>query len=83
MDWRRLEQDLIALRRDLHRYPEAAWTEFRTSSLVAERLERLGYKPAVGLETVEVDAVMGRPSEEEIDTPLSSLVTQRNRANRR
>lgn len=76
MDWRRLEQDLIALRRDLHRYPEAAWTEFRTSSLVAERLERLGYKPAVGLETVEVDAVMGRPPEEEIDRHIGRAVTQ-------
>lgn len=76
MDWRRLEQDLIALRRDLHRYPEAAWTEFRTSSLVAERLERLGYKPAVGLETVEVDAVMGRPLEEEIDRHIGRAVTQ-------
>ena len=42
MDWRKLERDLIDIRRDLHRYPEAAWTEFRTSSLIAERLERLG-----------------------------------------
>ena len=47
MDWRRLERDLMEIRRDLHRYPEAAWTEFRTSSLVAERLERLGYRPVV------------------------------------
>ena len=29
MDWRKLERDLIDIRRDLHRYPEAAWTEFR------------------------------------------------------
>ena len=65
MDWRKLERDLIDIRRDLHRYPEAAWTEFRTSSLIAERLERLGCKPRVGLDTVETSAVMGRPSEEE------------------
>ncbi|MDR2136945.1 MAG: amidohydrolase [Synergistaceae bacterium] len=62
-----MEQDLIALRRDLHKYPESAWTEFRTSSLVAERLEKLGYELTVGLDTVEPSAVMGRPSQAEID----------------
>ena len=76
MDWRKLERDLIEIRRDLHRYPEAAWTEFRTSSLVAERLERLGYKPQVGLDTVETSAVMGRPSEEEIDRHIGRAITQ-------
>ena len=76
MDWRKLERDLIDIRRDLHRYPEAAWTEFRTSSLIAERLERLGCKPRVGLDTVETSAVMGRPSEEEIDRHIGRAVTQ-------
>ena len=34
---------LIATRRDLHEHPELGFEERRTSALVAERLERLGY----------------------------------------
>ena len=34
---------LVATRRDLHQHPELGFEERRTSALVAERLERLGY----------------------------------------
>ena len=34
----RLEPDLVAMRRDLHRHPELAFAEERTASLVAEHL---------------------------------------------
>ena len=61
MDWERLEKVVIETRRDLHQYPESAWTEFRTSALIAARLEKLGYDLTVGLDTVELSAVMGRP----------------------
>ena len=43
MDLKELERRMIETRRDLHRFPEPAWTEFRTSALVAARLEELGY----------------------------------------
>ena len=66
MDWDELERNLTATRRDLHRYPENAWTEFRTSSIVAKRLEEMGYSLAAGLDTVDVSAVMGRASQTEI-----------------
>ncbi|NLL37596.1 MAG: M20 family metallo-hydrolase [Fretibacterium sp.] len=71
MNWNELEKELIAIRRDLHRYPESAWTEFRTASLVAERLSRMGWDLTVGPDTVELSAVMGRPSEEEIDAHIA------------
>ena len=42
MDIRRAARNLlpamIATRRDLHRHPEMGWTEYRTASLVAQRL---------------------------------------------
>ena len=76
MNWRELEAEMIRTRRDLHRYPEAAWTEFRTSSLVAERLERLGYRPRVGAALIDAKSVMGRPSEEEIDRHIRRAVMQ-------
>ena len=39
----------MALRRDIHQHPEIGFQEFRTSDLVAERLERWGYAVTRGL----------------------------------
>ena len=33
-----MEEELVAYRRDFHKYPEAGWFEMRTSSLIARRL---------------------------------------------
>ena len=38
-----------ALRRDIHQHPEIGFEEFRTSDLVAQRLERWGYEVTRGL----------------------------------
>ncbi|CAN7638733.1 M20 aminoacylase family protein [Bosea sp. LjRoot237] len=42
-------EEFIALRRDLHRHPELAFRETRTSAIVAERLESYGYEVTTGL----------------------------------
>ena len=34
IDMAQFSQDLIDLRRDLHRYPESGWTEFRTTARI-------------------------------------------------
>lgn len=36
--------DVIAIRRDLHEYPELGYEEHRTSEIVAKELEKLGFK---------------------------------------
>ncbi len=41
--------EFVALRRDIHRHPELGFKEFRTSDLVAERLEQWGYAVERGL----------------------------------
>ncbi|MDH4479804.1 MAG: M20 family metallopeptidase [Rhodoferax sp.] len=41
--------DYTALRRDIHQHPEIGFQEFRTSDLVAQRLERWGYTVTRGL----------------------------------
>lgn len=53
---------LIKQRRDLHRHPETGWTEFRTASLAASALSRLGYEVHTGTDTVKTSAMMGVPS---------------------
>ena len=76
MDLKELERRMIETRRDLHRLPEPAWTEFRTSALVAARLEELGYAPRTGSEVIDEGSVMGRPSEEQIDREIARAVEQ-------
>lgn len=53
-------EHLIQWRRDLHRLPEAAWKEFRTTSLIAHHLSGLGYHIVLGDKLLASNLVMGR-----------------------
>lgn len=53
-------EEMTARRRDFHKYPERGWTEFRTTSICADVLERLGWRVRFADEFIEPDKVMGR-----------------------
>jgi len=38
------DDELVELRRDLHRHPELAWAESRTSDIAAQRIEQAGWR---------------------------------------
>ncbi|WP_319583662.1 amidohydrolase [uncultured Pseudodesulfovibrio sp.] len=71
-----LEDGLIRRRRDLHRFPEAAWTEFRTASMVATVLLALGYEVRLGEDAVCRKSMLGVPSEEELAGHMERAVSQ-------
>lgn len=52
----------IALRRDIHRHPELAFKEHRTSALVAERLREWGYEVTTGIAETGVVGTLRRGS---------------------
>lgn len=71
-----LEPKLIAYRRDFHKHPEAAWTEFRTAALVVEKLEALGYQVKYGSEAVLKEDMMGVPSKEDLAQHMERAIAQ-------
>jgi len=54
------EQELIALRRDLHRHPELAFCENRTAGIVADRTGGLGFRVRTGVGRTGVVAELGQ-----------------------
>jgi len=57
---------LVQTRRDFHRFPELAYTEFRTASRVARRLTDLGLEVRLGPEVMDAGSRLGLPPEEEL-----------------
>ncbi|KGR73646.1 amidohydrolase [Ureibacillus manganicus] len=57
MDFIKIERDylevLTAWRRDFHQHPEPGWLEFRTSAIIADKLENWGYDVFVGKEIIK------------------------------
>lgn len=58
-----LTKELVALRRDLHRYPESGWTEYRTTVRLLEELETLGVPVRFGEEIHHRVTMYGLPDE--------------------
>ncbi|MDR2696516.1 MAG: amidohydrolase [Deltaproteobacteria bacterium] len=54
---------LAVWRRDLHSYPETAWTEFRTAALVARHVLDLGYSVRLGRQALDPSLISPRPDE--------------------
>ncbi|OAN17738.1 peptidase M20 [Photobacterium jeanii] len=59
-DEQALSQRLINYRRELHRYPEAAWCEFFTTSRIAAHLKHLDYQLAFSDQIIRPESIMGR-----------------------
>lgn len=67
IDMSALEQDLIRLRREFHRFPETGWTEFRTTVRIIEELQKLGLSVRYGQEIHTPESRTGVPGPEELE----------------
>lgn len=57
-----IKDKVIKYRRDFHKYPESAWTEFRTASLIARKLIDLGFEVKLGRDVIKESSRMDIPS---------------------
>ena len=68
--------ETVAIRRDLHKYPEQGWLEMRTASLVAKKLEKLGYQVLIGKEIMCEEYRMGVPDQETLESNYQRAILQ-------
>ena len=68
--------ETVAIRRDLHKYPEQGWLEMRTASLVAKKLEKLGYQVLIGKEIMCEEYRMGVPDQEILESNYQRAISQ-------
>ena len=71
-----LEDELIACRRDFHKFPELGWHEVRTASLIAAELARTGIDFKLGSEVFKTEDRMGLPSQQEFDENYERALQQ-------
>ncbi|QOR48346.1 amidohydrolase [Trueperella pecoris] len=62
-----MNDELVTWRRDFHRHPELGFQEYRTTSMILQKLTDWGYEVLYGPDVCEADARMGLPSKEEDD----------------
>jgi aminobenzoyl-glutamate utilization protein A len=70
------EAKIREYRRDFHKYAEARWTEYRTASLVAERLAALGVDIKVGTEMSQKGYQVMYPNDEQCADEMRRAVLQ-------
>ena len=71
-----MNDEMVTRRRDLHKYAEPGWTEFRTAAMVAGELTKLGYAVEAGAAVVKKEAMMGVPSDERLAKEMERAVSE-------
>ncbi len=70
------ESQVVALRRDLHRFPELGFLEYRTAAMAAAQLSGLGYSLRVGPEVMAREAMLLPPSETEVAAAQQAAIAR-------
>ncbi len=53
-------EKLVNWRREFHRFPETGWSEFWTTSRIADYLEEMGFEILLGKQIINEEFVRGR-----------------------
>ncbi len=71
-----IDKKIRGYRRDFHKHAEIGWGEYRTASVIAHRLEELGYTIKLGREVVDEKYRMGLPNEKVMDMQYSRAISE-------
>lgn len=71
-----LKNETVAIRRDLHMYPEGGFYEFRTVSIIIKYLSDLGFDVKYGADVIDTEYIFGIPPHKEIESARSRAVSE-------
>ena len=71
-----MQPELVAQRRDFHKYAESGWFEMRTSSIIARKLTDMGYEVLVGEDVCDREARMGVADDAVLEAQYERAVAQ-------
>lgn len=71
-----MQPELVAQRRDFHKYAESGWFEMRTTSIIARKLTELGYEVLLGEDVCDRDARMGVADEATLEAQYERALKQ-------
>ncbi len=71
-----MQEEMVAQRRDFHKYAEMGWLEMRTSSIIARKLTEMGYEVLVGEQVTNRDDRMGVPDEDVLEKEFARAKAQ-------
>lgn len=61
-----LQEKIREIRRKIHKHPETGWKEFRTTALIARKLDDLGYTLYLGGDALDITERLGVPCDGEL-----------------
>ncbi|HBH11572.1 MAG TPA: peptidase M20 [Clostridiales bacterium] len=76
IDEEKLKQEVISIRREIHRYPESGWTEFRTSSVIIKKLTELDMEVLYGRKIHKEESMLGLPSKQKNDLCMQRAISE-------
>ena len=71
-----LKNETVEIRRDIHKYPEGGFLEFRTVSVIIKYLEKLGFDVNYGADVLDVDYILGMPPKDEIERARNRAIIE-------
>jgi len=71
-----LQDQLVAWRRDFHRFPELGFLEYRTTATIIEELRSCGYEVLTGQDATDPSARMGLPTQQEDEAAIARAIEE-------
>lgn len=71
-----LQDQLVAWRRDFHRFPELGFLEYRTTAKIIEELRNCGYEVLTGADATDPSARMGLPTQQEDEAAIARAIDE-------
>ena len=69
-------EELVALRRDFHKYAESGWAEYRTTAKIIQHLRAHGLEPKFGPGVLNLDHAWAYPGEDTVRGHMARAVEQ-------